>query len=262
MDENYIASFIRNEFVSSGVGLKCWPSFSVEKNVISKPANRLMPIYLGIDNGRDAAAVLFNDLGNGRIHIIDEWRTFSTALNTSMEMMCEYFSRKYPVDDWLWSPGGHDIGFAAGQQCDDLVGEDFLFAAYRKFELPFSNRATTNDPDMRVRAVNALWAKKDPTGVPLLTIADSCSNTINAIMEYQYKRISSFAEGDATVYSDKPRKDDNSDICDAIQYGILRPQSGGSRLARESVVSPAIAQQRNNELLKTYVPDNSSGILV
>ena len=261
MDDNYIRAFIKNEFVSAATGLKCWPSFDSSTNVITKPANILFPIFLGIDNGRDCASVLCNDLGDGRVHVIDSWHTKGEALNTSLDRMLEYYTRRYPPENWRWDYSSWDPGFQAGEQTSDLCGEDFLLAAFQKYDLPVGTKATTNDPETRIRAVDSLFAKKNHLGIPMLTISDTCHELITACQEYQYKRVTSFAEGDSVGYSEKAKKDDASDWCDSLQYAILRAKSGGAKLARQSVFHTT-HNKTASPVLKTYVPDNSSGILV
>jgi hypothetical protein len=81
--------------------------------------------------------------------------------------------------------------------------------------------AATNDPDVRIQALEKLFCQY-PDGEPMLLIDPSCKRFIEGVRsKYRYAKIKQTG-----AYSDRPEKGDYGHLVEAIQYSSMFLLSG------------------------------------
>jgi len=167
-------------------------------------------VIVGIDFGRNPAAVITQTDPRGRLVVLDE----AVAVGMGVEQFVTTILRPmlaHPKYSRLpIGIVGDPSGVARGQ-----IGEESVFAALKR--MGFSSQpAQTNNIEPRLRAVEK-WLLQSRDGGAALLISPHCTTLILAMQSrYRYAK-----KKDGTI---KPMPDKNhpwSDIADAFQYAVL-----------------------------------------
>ncbi len=170
-------------------------------------------VVVGMDFGRNPAAVITQVDARGRLVVIDELITekagsmgveqFITTLLRPLLAQAKY--ARLPV-----GIVGDPAGIARGQ-----IGEESVFKAVTRLGFA-SQPAMTNLIDPRLRAVEK-WLLQQRDGGAALLISPHCTNLIRAMQSrYRYERLK------GGQLKPMPTKTHPwSDIADALQYAVL-----------------------------------------
>lgn len=178
-------------------------------------ASQLIPIpgtlvIVGIDFGRNPAAVITQMDPHGRLAILDEAvaegmgvEQFVTTILRPLLAQPKY--ARLPI-----GVVGDPSGVARSQ-----IGEESVFAALKR--MGFSAQpAQTNNIDPRLRAVEK-WLLQARSGGPAVVFSPHCEVLIKAMQSrYRYARLKNGA-----LHPMPEKNHPYSDIADALQYAVL-----------------------------------------
>lgn len=170
-------------------------------------------VVVGMDFGRNPAAVITQVDARGRLVVIDELITeqagsmgveqFITTALRPLLSQAKY--ARLPV-----GIVGDPSGIARGQ-----IGEESVFRAITRLGFA-SQPAQTNLIEPRLRAVEK-WLLQQRDGGAALLISPHCTNLIRAMQSrYRYERLK-----DGQLKPMPTKTHPWSDIADALQYGVL-----------------------------------------
>lgn len=232
-DRSWIWVYVLNRYQTLRSGKPVYNGFNRQIHVANRPLKPVegIPVYVGIDFGRNPTAIFAQQLENTRWQIFGEL----VAPDMSTTNFAKLLRRALNVlglvreDD-----SGHGkpkqmfplyfVGDPAGDnrpEADDTTSFMIMNAA----GIPVV-AANTNDPQIRIEAVQGLLDRL-VEGKAALLISPTCTNLIGGFEGgYQYRKIRS-SLGD--IYDDKPLKDKWSHPQDALQYAVIGGGEG-SRL--------------------------------
>lgn len=180
-----------------------------------------LPIRIGYDFGRTPAAVLAQQLNGGQWRAFDELCAFDMGLKKHGELLKAHIAKEYP-------------GFAIESVHGDPAGEaqdahdETSFALLRGVGIDCKS-ASTNEPSIRVEAVNGLF-RKMIGGEPALLIHPRCKMLRKACIDgYHFRKL----KVSGNRYDEKPNKNDHSHIAEALQYLLLGGGEGRQVLNRK-----------------------------
>jgi hypothetical protein len=190
-------------------------SFHVSDEPLSTIAQSLNPLLVGMDNGLQAAAVIGQQDMRGRVNI------FSDCYVPDGETMgVETFLDRLLVP-LLRSKFAHirpeNILFVMDPACWQRSQLNEKTIAMAVTERGFKCiKASTNDPEKRIQAVEALLTRQIDGGPGMLFDANDCQHIVSALeWGYRFKKTS---VGQATG---TPEKNHFSHCADALQYLAL-----------------------------------------
>lgn len=214
----WIDVFLKNKFGAGGFGNPVFKSsfkrdFHVlTENLLAIPQS-INPLIVGMDNGLTAAAVIGQQDMRGRVNLLDE-----CYVPEGETMGVESFLDRLLIPKLRneWPMRFDKIVFIVDPACfqRSQVDEKTIAMAIqqRGFQVI---RATTNDPEKRINAVEGLLTRQIDGG-PALAISPKCAFLTQALdWGYRYKKT---ATGISTLI---PEKNHFSHISDALQYLAL-----------------------------------------
>lgn len=209
----WVAQYVDNQIAPSLAGEAVFresfkQQFHVAANII-QPVPGVM-LLIGMDFGRNPAAVISQMDARGRIAVIDE----CVGENVGVEqfvvtqlrpLLAQPKYQRLPV-----GVCGDPSGVARGQ-----IGEESVFAALKRLGLS-AQPAQTNDIEPRLRVVEK-WLLQSRDGGPALVISPSCETLIRAMRsKYRFAR-----KKDGELHPVPEKTHPWSDIADALQYCVL-----------------------------------------
>lgn len=224
--EGWISVYLRNEFGAGDWGAPVYKgsfkdSFHVSKTPLKPISQSLNPLIVGCDNGLTAAATIGQQDARGRVNVfaecfVPEGETmgFETFLD---RMLVPLLRNKFPMFKT------DNILFSMDPACfsRSSLDEKTLAQAVQKRGFKVV-KASTNDPERRINAVENLLARQIDGG-PGFLIDPSCTHTVNCFAwAYRFKRTQT---GQGTATPDKNHAANQADSC---QYMALAFDAGVS----------------------------------
>jgi len=229
--------YVRNLFGAGDYGNPVYRgsyinSFHVSKTPLKPIPQSLQNLIVGCDNGLTAAATIGQRDARGRVNILancyvpdGETMGFETFLDTKLIPLIR---DKFP----MFRP--ENVLFAMDPACfsRSSLDEKTLAQAVQKRGYPVI-KASTNDPEKRITAVETLLARQIDGG-PGLLIDPSCTHLINGFeWGYRFKK-SQTGQGTLT-----PEKNHMANQHDSLQYLALMYDNGTQKaFGRQTAAMP------------------------
>ena len=217
--EDWINVYLKNEFGAGDLGQPVFKStfkrsFHVAKTSLGAVMQSVNPLIVGMDNGLQSAAAIMQQDMRGRVNVLAEAyvpEDVTMGVETFLDkLLIPELTSKFPqfrkerivfvLDPACWQRSQVDektIAMAVQQRGYMVV------------------KATTNNPERRVQAVEGLLARQIDGEAGLL-IDPSCTHLIDALeWGYRYKKS---ASGLNTTTFDKTH---HSHLAEGFQYGCL-----------------------------------------
>lgn len=240
--ESWIDVYLKNRFGPGEWGNPVFRDvfrrgFHVAEAHLQPVMQSLHPLIVGMDNGLTAAAVIMQQDMRGRANVLAE-----AYVPEGQTMGVERFLDTILLPKLAGEFGNfrrENIVFELDPACfqRSQVNEDTIEQAVRRRGFRV-NKAATNDPDMRINAVEGLLARQ-VDGKGGLLIDPRCTHLANAL-EWGYRWRKQTASGGPRAVE----KNHYSHIAEALQYGALRynqtlsPGHNLQRAARPVVARP------------------------
>lgn len=170
-------------------------------------------VVVGMDFGRNPAAVITQTDARGRLVVVDELITEEAGSMGVEQFITLHLRPLLAQAKYARLPVGivgDPSGIARGQ-----IGEESVFRAITRLGFA-SQPAMTNNIEPRLRAVEK-WLLQQRDGGAALLISPHCTNLIRAMQSrYRYDRLK-----DGQLKPLPTKTHPWSDIADALQYGVL-----------------------------------------
>lgn len=217
--EDWINVYLKNQFGAGDFGQPVFKtSYRKTFHVADKPLSPVLgsvnPLIVGMDNGLQAAAVIGQQDMRGRVNVLAE-----AFVPEDATMGVETFLDKVllPVVSNKFATFPRDkIVFVLDPACFQRSQVDEKTIAQAVQQRGFAAvKASTNDPERRIQAVEGLLTRQIDGG-PGVLIDPSCRHLLDALeWGYRWKKTASGLTG-STV-----EKNHHSHIADALQYFCL-----------------------------------------
>jgi len=218
--EDWINVYLKNMFGAGDLGRPIYrntfkPSFHVATKPLSAIMQSVNPLVIGMDNGLQAAAAIGQRDMRGRINLLaesyvpeDETMGVETFLRTLLVPMLRTKFPTFKPENIMFELD--PACFQRSQLDEKTIAQAVAAYGYRV------NKASTNDPERRIQAVEQLLSQQIDGGAGFLIDA-SCSHIIDTLTwGHRYKRSQS---GVPSTTADKTH---HSHMGDAVQYLALR----------------------------------------
>lgn len=193
--EDWINVYLKNQFGAGDMGRPIYKgtfksSFHVSKTKLSPISQTYKPMVVGMDNGLQAAAAFGQQDARGRVNILgecyvpeDETMGVETFLK---RLVVPYISAKFP------GFRRENFIFVLDPACFQRSQVDEKTIAQAVMNLGFKVvKATTNDPERRIQAVEGLLSQQIDGGPGFLVDAE-CSHIVDTLeWGHRYKRTTS-----------------------------------------------------------------------
>lgn len=225
--EDWVNVYLKNEFGAGNLGKPVFrgtfkKSFHVATSALQPVLQSVNPLIVGMDNGLQAAAVVGQQDMRGRVNILgeafvpdDETMGVETFLDKLLvPLLTSKFTGFKPANIiFVLDPAC----FQRSQVDEKTIAQAVAARGY----VPV--KASTNDPERRVQAVEGLLTRQ-VDGQAGLLIDPSCTHLTNALeWGFRYKKT---ANGLLTATFDKTH---HSHIADGFQYFCLNYNAVGPR---------------------------------
>lgn len=217
--EDWINVYLKNQFGAGDLGQPVFKtSYRKTFHVADKPLSPVLgsvnPLIVGMDNGLQAAAVIGQQDMRGRVNVLAE-----AFVPEDATMGVETFLDKVllPVISNKFATFPRDkIVFVLDPACFQRSQVDEKTIAQAVQQRGFAAvKASTNDPERRIQAVEGLLTRQIDGG-PGLLIDPSCRHLLDALeWGYRWKKTASGLTGSTA------EKNHHSHIADALQYFCL-----------------------------------------
>lgn len=190
--EDWINVYLKNMFGAGDLGRPIYrntfkPSFHVATKPLSAVMQSLNPLVIGMDNGLQAAAAIGQRDMRGRINILaesyvpeDETMGVETFLRTLLVPMLRTKFPTFKPENIMFELD--PACFQRSQLDEKTIAQAVAAYGYRV------NKASTNDPERRIQAVEQLLSQQIDGGAGFLIDA-SCSHIIDTLTwGHRYKR--------------------------------------------------------------------------
>ncbi len=215
--EEWINVYLRNQFGQGNAGRPVFrasfkASFHVSKEPLRAVPQSINPLVVGMDNGLQAAATMFQQDMRGRINVLSECyvpEDTSMGVESFLDrLLIPHLRAKYPQfrnESVLFMVD--PACFQRSQVNEKTIAMAVQERGYRVIQAP------TNDPERRVQAVEGLLARQIDGG-PGLLLDPSCTYLAEALAwGYRYKATTT---GLLTF-----EKNHYSHLAESCQYGCL-----------------------------------------
>ena len=207
----FINVYLLNKYQSLFDGKPVYPTFRRVAHVAPLPLLAAdTEIIVGVDFGRTPAAIFTQCLAGGRWVVIHEL----VAVNMGAKRFAELVKREIARLQW----SDRQFSFYGDPTGDDLSQSDETspFSMFRAQGIDI-RKAPTNDPSVRIEAVEQLLDRMTDGG-PALLVSPTCKNLIAGFEGgYRYARQQTSGEH----YSPKPDKNRFSHPHDGLQYAVV-----------------------------------------
>ena len=197
-----------------------------------------VPLRIGMDFGRTPAAVIAQRSVFGQWRIRWELCAFDMGVKKFGEEL-----KRFLADVAPWAEIEQFTGDPAGEQRDG--SEHTAFALLKASGFGMARAASTNEPSLRVGAVNETLSKL-AGGEPALLIHPDCKMLRQACVDgYHYRKL----QVAGNRFDDKPNKNEFSHVAEALQY-LLMGGGEGRAMVKSSRARPGprLAVSDYNEL--------------
>lgn len=216
--DGWIDVYLKNKFGAGGFGMPVFKStfrrvFHVTPNDLRAIPGSANPLIVGMDNGLTAAAVVMQMDARGRVNILSECYVpegETMGVETFLDkLLVPHLTSTYAV------PAGQ-IRFVLDPACFQRAQLDERTIAMAVAERGYQvTKASTNDPERRIAAVEGLFMRAIDGGAGLL-ISPKCPWLTQAL-DFGYRNKKQ-VNGVTTAV---PEKNHYSHIADALQYACL-----------------------------------------
>lgn len=238
--EWYVTRMLRNEFGPSRAGRPVYPEFADRVHVLdAEPVpDPALALSIGIDQGRNPAAVICQRSGLGRRTVLDELVMAGVGVRSFARALMQLLGERYPawaarpLDDLgrpsilVWA----DPAAANPTELDDTATFLSIFAAETKLRAAPA-RVPGNSPTLRHEAVRRELTTLLDDGRPQLLLSPRCPilrRGFNSGYRFRKLRVSGVER-----YADEVEKDQYSHPHDALQYEVLGDGDYAAVLGRE-----------------------------
>lgn len=218
--EDWINVYLKNQFGAGDLGRPLYkgtfkPSFHVSTTPLQPIMQSLNPLLVGMDNGLQAAAVIGQQDMRGRVNILaeayvpeDETMGVETFLDRLLIPLLRAKFPQFRPDKvvFVLDPAC----FQRAQLDERTIADAVMKRGYRPV------KASTNDPERRIQAVEGLLTRAIDGGPGLLIDGNACPHVIDTLTwGHRYK---STRSGGTTA---QVEKNHYSHCGDAVQYLAL-----------------------------------------
>jgi hypothetical protein len=232
--ENWVDQYVHNKIGPSLSGQAVFGSifnrdFHIGEGVLNADTSR--PIVIGMDTGRNPAAVVGQIDNRGRMLVLSSIH----AENCGMEQFLNEYLRPHLVDRFFGN-GKFFISIDPAARQRSQIGEESVFDAVKRLGYSVV-LAPTNNISPRLRAVEKYMSRQVGGKAGFLIDPDWNEHLIKALIhDYRYKRSK---QGDLSEIPEKGHPE--SDLADALQYLCLSADSSvlARELARQNPVEKA-----------------------
>jgi len=227
----WIKVFLANEYGTFVDGKPVYPEYSDEVHTSKRPLGVIekLPIIVGLDYGREPAAVLIQITPRGQLRVIDELWGWDQGIGAFAEdVLKPHLAMNYAKRELVFV--GDPAGIA--KESDERSAFEVL-AAHGIVAVP----AHTNRLTGRLEAVRHYLGRM-VDGQPALTVDPKCERVRKGFLgRYHYKRVQTGFDR----YKEVPEKDEYSHPHDALQYASLyaRMEDVGGARFKEPIKYPA-----------------------
>lgn len=215
--QEWVEQYVDNKITPSLAGEAVFrASFKTDFHVAKK---NLLPVpgtlvVVGMDFGRNPAAVLTQIDIRGRLVVLDELITEEVGSMGLEQFVVQKLRPMLAQPKYMRLPIGI-VGDPAGISRTQ-IGEESVFRALNRLGFA-AQPAQTNNIEPRLRAVEK-WLLQQRDGGAALLVSPHCTNLIRAMQSrYRYERHKTTNELKPMPTKSHPW----SDIADALQYGVL-----------------------------------------
>ena len=211
----YVSVFIKAQYALSQAGKPVYhDSFMYDKHVskVSLPIDPELPVIVGQDFGLTPAGLWMQMQHDGRIYVLRETPAFDMGTKRYIK------SRFKPMQLTVFPTNPVIVvGDPSGRRRSDS-DEGTCYKEFKEAGI-LNKSASTNDPDVRIKALDDLFSEF-PGCEPKILIDPSCKSFIRAMQtDYMYRRLKLSVK---ELYDDKPDKTHPcSHLVEAGQYGAL-----------------------------------------
>jgi hypothetical protein len=217
--EDWVNVYLKNKFGAGSNGRPLYrasfkQSFHVSKEPLKAVLAGINPLIIGMDNGLQAAAAILQQDARGRVNVLAEaFVPEDTTMGVESfldKLLIPLLRNKFPQFPnekvlFVLDPAC----FARSQLNEATIAQAVGRRGYRAIE------ATTNDPEIRINAVEQLLLRQIDGNAGFL-IDPSCTHIANAMeWGHRYKRTA------AGLHTTEVEKNHFSHIGDAVQYASL-----------------------------------------
>jgi hypothetical protein len=216
---DWIDVYLKNKFGAGGFGQPVFkstfkPSFHVSAEPLKPIYATASPLIVGMDNGLTAAAVVMQQDARGRVNVLGESYVpegSSMGVESFLDrILIPYFQAKFPVSRehvlFVLDPAC----FQRSQVNEVTIAQSVNSRGFRCI------RASTNDPERRIAAVEGLLTRAIDGG-PGIMLSGPDTPWLTKAMDWGYRNKKQL-NGQVTAV---PEKNHFSHIADALQYGCL-----------------------------------------
>ena len=221
--DDFIRVYLRCEFGRSLAGLPVYEkSFRYARHVAETHLQPLpsedYPLCIGLDFGRTPCAIIMQPTPRGQINVLSEVTSENMGIQTFVRQKLKpHLYERYPGMPCYVAPdpaGWQKTQVGELSPVDILTGEGFRVL-----------KPNTNDPGMRIEAVEAVLAQASDTR-PRMQIDPRCRTLLQGFRgKYQWK---TNRQGEVTNDTTPRKNHPWSDVHDALQYGVLVIDSGAA----------------------------------
>ena len=234
-DEDWVRVYVDGQYGYLTDGKPVHPNFKHRTHVydVEPPLYQRQTLLLGADFGLTPALVVLQQRPGGGWVAIDEVTTEDTGAGTFANTCVTKLNLEYPGMTY------EGYGDPSGDNRSPTNESETVFTvlADEGLELaPSPDRS--NDPVLRVEAVNKLLTTIALDGDPALMVSPKCTRLIKGLAgAYHYKRVQTHGE---ERWHEKPFKNPYSHVCEALQYALVGIGEGEMSLAPASSIRPNV----------------------
>lgn len=217
--EDWINVYLKNQFGAGDLGRPIYrntfkKSFHVAKDALKPIVQTLNPLIIGMDNGLQAAAAIGQQDSRGRVNILGEAyveKDETMGVETFLDrLLIPLLRNKFPQFR------SENVVFVVDPACfqRSQVDEKTIAQAVQQRGYQVA-RASTNDPERRVQAVEGLLSRQIDGGPGLLI--DPCCRHIADTLEWGHR----YKRSQTGMSSTVAEKNHHSHMGDAVQYLAL-----------------------------------------
>lgn len=217
--EDWISVYLKNQFGAGDMGQPIYrasfrKSFHVAKTPLKPIFGSLNPLIVGMDNGLQAAATVTQQDMNGRVNVLGECYVSeddTMGVESFMDrLLMPYLNRKFPTFP------KDKILFVLDPACWQRSQVDSKTIALAVQQRGFAvTKASTNDPERRIQAVEGLLTRQIDGG-PGLLIDPECQHIVNTL-EWGHR----WRKTTQGLTSTVAEKNHHSHQGDSLQYACL-----------------------------------------
>lgn len=224
--DDWIKVYIRNEYHYVVDGKTVYDAYRGNLHTRAYSFIPHWPIDIGMDFGLTPAAVFSQRSPMGQVRVHSELVATRLGAKSFAREIKTHLGMRYPN-----CKIGHIFGDPSGEGGGN---DDESVYKLMASEGVIAKPASTNDPSVRIEAVNTLFGLLID-GEPALVINPECIELHKACAGgYHYRRIQISSE---LRYDEKPNKNMSSHVAEALQYDILGYGIGKQVIARPASIT-------------------------